>query len=98
MPRKDVASEYDCECEEGFEGDYCDTKIITACQSNPCQHGGTCNEVGGTFKCTCVDNFEGNSCTEFKYPGTGISSNIYIFLIIILLSESQCASSDFSTY
>ncbi|KAL5012729.1 hypothetical protein ScPMuIL_011280 [Solemya velum] len=70
VPRKDVASEYDCECEEGFEGDYCDTKITTACQSNPCQHGGTCNEVGGTFKCTCVDNFEGNSCTEFKYPAS----------------------------
>ena len=36
-----------------------------ACESNPCENGGTCiDEPGGKFKCICKVGFSGKFCTE----------------------------------
>ena len=36
-----------------------------ACESNPCENGGTCiDEPGGKFKCICKLGFSGKFCTE----------------------------------
>ncbi|KAI8440547.1 hypothetical protein MSG28_001789 [Choristoneura fumiferana] len=33
-----------------------------ACQSNPCQHGGTCLSLVSGYHCLCPSNWEGTSC------------------------------------
>eukprot|EP00057_Strongylocentrotus_purpuratus_P015927 XP_011670401.1 PREDICTED: lactadherin-like [Strongylocentrotus purpuratus] len=33
-----------------------------ACLSNPCQHGGTCEETDEGFNCTCLDGYYGDRC------------------------------------
>ncbi|XP_030839537.1 lactadherin-like [Strongylocentrotus purpuratus] len=33
-----------------------------ACVSNPCQHGGTCEETDEGFNCTCLDGYCGDRC------------------------------------
>ncbi|XP_030841798.1 lactadherin-like [Strongylocentrotus purpuratus] len=35
---------------------------IPACLSNPCQHGGTCEETDEGFNCTCLNGYRGDRC------------------------------------
>lgn len=44
-----------------YEGEFCEIDI-DECASNPCRHGGTCNDLIGTFKCDCPDDFVGKQC------------------------------------
>jgi hypothetical protein len=32
------------------------------CASNPCQNGGTCEDVGFIYECTCVESYTGADC------------------------------------
>ena len=32
------------------------------CASNPCQHGGTCNDQVNQYTCTCAPGYEGTHC------------------------------------
>ena len=36
--------------------------LTVACDTQPCQNGGTCSEVPGGFNCTCIANFTGTRC------------------------------------
>ncbi len=33
------------------------------CESNPCQNGGTCTEVGADYQCRCRPGWTGDECT-----------------------------------
>ena len=35
-----------------------------ACASDPCEHGGTCEDDGDDFNCTCPDDYMGERCQE----------------------------------
>eukprot|EP00057_Strongylocentrotus_purpuratus_P014790 XP_011669264.1 PREDICTED: neurogenic locus Notch protein-like [Strongylocentrotus purpuratus] len=37
-----------------------------ACRSNPCLHGGTCEETETGFTCLCLDRYRGERCEESK--------------------------------
>ncbi|XP_041474799.1 integumentary mucin C.1-like [Lytechinus variegatus] len=37
---------------------------IPACLSNPCLHGGTCNETNDGYECHCLFSFTGKRCQE----------------------------------
>ncbi|XP_058800603.1 sushi, von Willebrand factor type A, EGF and pentraxin domain-containing protein 1-like [Phymastichus coffea] len=54
-------SSYRCECPRGFTGKDCFTKI-DHCQSNPCQHNGTCINNLLDYKCHCHIPFTGSNC------------------------------------
>lgn len=34
------------------------------CKSNPCQHGGTCQDGFNRYFCRCADGYEGNDCEQ----------------------------------
>nr|XP_054772438.1 uncharacterized protein LOC129280436 [Lytechinus pictus] len=37
-------------------------RAIAACLSNPCLHGGTCEETEIGFSCICINGYQGNRC------------------------------------
>ena len=43
---------YTCLCTPGYTDTNCQTDIDD-CESNPCQHGGTCTDLVNGFSCDC---------------------------------------------
>jgi Notch-like protein len=35
---------------------------IDECSSNPCENGGTCNDLVNGYDCTCVPGYNGINC------------------------------------
>lgn len=55
---------YECICPYGSEGPGCHD--IDECASNPCQNGGTCENLQGRFRCTCDGNdYHGLTCKTY---------------------------------
>jgi protein crumbs len=53
---------YRCICPTGYNGDRCDTEI-DECASDPCLHGGRCEDLLGAHRCDCAGTgFEGEVC------------------------------------
>ena len=40
--------------------------VLTACDSDPCLNGASCNNEAGSFTCTCPDGFTGDTCETSK--------------------------------
>ncbi|KAM6916581.1 protein eyes shut homolog [Xenentodon cancila] len=53
--------QYICKCSPGFKGIVCETEI-NECESNPCQHNGTCTDLLGDYDCQCTTGFKGRNC------------------------------------
>lgn len=39
---------------------------IDECDSDPCQNGGTCNDLVNAFSCDCPAGYEGDMCENGK--------------------------------
>uniref|UniRef100_H2Z2M2 Delta-like protein n=1 Tax=Ciona savignyi TaxID=51511 RepID=H2Z2M2_CIOSA len=50
-----------CACPDGYSGVRCEIPEY-ACVSNPCQNGGTCQEMTNGFYCRCQSGWEGVTC------------------------------------
>lgn len=37
---------------------------IDECDNNPCQNGGRCTNVDGSFSCSCTDGWKGSVCDQ----------------------------------
>lgn len=63
------ASGYVCICQPGFTGIHCE-EDINECSPNPCQNGGTCENLPGNYTCHCpLDDFSrtaygGQNCSD----------------------------------
>jgi hypothetical protein len=49
-----------CYCHPGYTGQRCETRDV--CNPNPCQSGGQCMSMSGTFKCVCPPPYTGATC------------------------------------
>ena len=56
---------YSCSCKSGFSGNDCSLNNPPSlmCDSNPCQHGATCNDISlSAYSCSCPSGFTGSNC------------------------------------
>ncbi|XP_063899651.1 delta and Notch-like epidermal growth factor-related receptor [Helicoverpa armigera] len=60
----DRGNNYACECPMGFVGDECHIPTRSACDNNPCAHGGTCWSGIESFYCSCRPGYTGKLCEE----------------------------------
>eukprot|EP01043_Picozoa_sp_COSAG02_P019920 COSAG02_NODE_971_length_15551_cov_4.415157_14_plen_425_part_00 len=54
-----------CQCVDGFTGDRCTVPPVEendVCTSAPCQNGGYCEEVQGSYECYCLPGFTAGNC------------------------------------
>ena len=61
--------DFTCTCMTGYSGRDCSQEVndssssLSPCDSNPCKHGGTCNDMNGSvYSCTCSVGFTGENC------------------------------------
>ncbi len=54
-----------CKCPVGFVGSLCEEQIDN-CESVPCKHGGTCNNLVNNYTCDCTIYYEGRNCETGK--------------------------------
>ncbi|ULU02368.1 hypothetical protein L3Y34_002145 [Caenorhabditis briggsae] len=53
---------FECQCDEGYEGEFC-TKDKNEClQGDMCGAHGTCYNLAGSFVCACKPGFTGTNC------------------------------------
>ncbi|KAA0719726.1 Neurogenic locus notch -like protein 1 [Triplophysa tibetana] len=62
-----------CLCPPGFSGHECQMRMDSACLTNPCYNGGTCQSINDApfFRCSCPVNFNGLLCHILDYSFNG---------------------------
>jgi len=59
---------YSCRCQPGWGDSHCNTpdkpaqKDVNECESNPCQNGGRCRDLDGSYTCNCLNGYTGDNC------------------------------------
>ena len=66
---------YVCNCNAGYSGDRCQ-KISYNCLSNPCSHGGRCENGVNNFTCHCKVGYRGRLCQEKWLTRNGTRSRL----------------------
>ena len=53
-----------CECPPGHVGPHCELNVAMGCDSEPCENGGTCENLAGDgFVCNCsITGYNGTNC------------------------------------
>ncbi len=76
-----------CECEEGWKGTRCETKI-NYCDNIKCENNGICHPLVRGYKCECLgDSFSGQHCeiVAAKIQIYQIASKSFAYIAIIAL-------------
>lgn len=54
---------WECLCDEGWGGLFCNQDLNYCTNHKPCKNGGTCFNTGqGSYTCTCPPGFNGTDC------------------------------------
>jgi len=72
-----------CDCCVGWTGEYCETNVDECASSESnllplCHHGGVCADTPGSYRCICLS-------TGY----TGMLSDLFILLMIVVVSDSR---------
>ena len=59
----DKAAGYWCECQPGYTGPNCQTKV-NECEHEPCGASGKCLDLVNRFECLCYPGYQGRRCQE----------------------------------
>ena len=76
-----------CQCEEGWTGTYCETKI-NYCDNVKCQNNGVCRPLFRSYRCECLgDSFSGQHCeiVAKKIQIYQIASKSFAYIAIITM-------------
>ena len=64
-----------------------------ACDPNPCQNDGTCEDIGnGNYKCECPGVYGGDNCEKGKLKGISCLSVYFIKSITLVAKVSSFCS------
>lgn len=55
-----------CSCSGGYTGERCEEAMFTACDVNPCENGGNCSMLVGSYICSCPFEYSGSQCQICK--------------------------------
>ena len=61
MTPYDRLAYYECNCNSGYTGDYCQINI-DECENIECQNGGMCQDLINAFECQCQNGYNGTIC------------------------------------
>ncbi|XP_030848234.1 neurogenic locus Notch protein-like isoform X4 [Strongylocentrotus purpuratus] len=91
-----------CDCDDGYEGDYCESEIDLCGLDNPCMNNGDCITTLGSYACNCQNGFTGLRCTIGTDPNDTFTDDLLLpvwwiviiaviaLLIVILLFIVAC--------
>ena len=100
-----LAGNYYCTCINSYTGTNCDVSLYAnVCSSQPCQNGGTCQQIGSGYVCNCVYPYSGtlcqncpvtNPCSSFPCQNGGTCQQVgtgYVCNCVFPYSGPQCKS------
>ncbi len=57
------AKPFECRCDEGWGGLFCNQDLNYCTNHKPCRNGATCrNTAPGSYSCSCPPGFTGKNC------------------------------------
>lgn len=84
---------WQCYCNEGWGGLFCNQDLNYCTNHKPCKNGGTCFNTGqGSYTCTCSAEYTGTDCELVKDDCTvipclnGGTCSVSGFLLFVFLS------------
>uniref|UniRef100_A0A8C4ISW7 Delta-like protein n=1 Tax=Dicentrarchus labrax TaxID=13489 RepID=A0A8C4ISW7_DICLA len=80
---------YQCTCAEGYSGANCE-RDVDDCSPNPCNHGGTCQDMVNGYKCHCPSQWTGKTCLIGE-PAS-LFSSFYHFMPVNCTYANECDS------
>lgn len=73
---------------DGFEGSLCEIQVDN-CDSVPCLHGATCDNLVNNYTCSCTPYYKGRNCDieiSFKYEsGRTLALSIAVSVVGLIL-------------
>lgn len=74
----DLVNGYICLCDDGYEGDNCQTDSDD-CDPSPCHNGGSCTDIVNGYVCSCVDGYTGDTCGVGELPSPFLTLHLHLY-------------------